>query len=137
MRHTLGILTICLLAGCAGSPPKPPYYKGDYRPINKPVSPNVFDFKFEGDIVDALDALRAIQPQLNVLPPVGTVAPLPVRVALRATTLKNALRALGEQGGESADVVWNITLQGSDQVFIRFRTPYQQPNAFFTPPAGK
>lgn len=147
MRYTIGVLTICLLAGCAGSPPKPPVVKGEYRPINhveapaiasrKATGPQVFDFHFEGDIVASLDALRAIQPQLNVLPPLGKVSPLSVRVNLRGTTLDNTLRTIGEQGGDVADVVLNSTKsQGGNQVFIRFRATNQQPgDAVATPSA--
>lgn len=137
MRYTVGIVTVCLLAGCAGSPPKPPEVKGEYRPVNRveapasasrKASPRVFDFSFEGDIVASLDALRVVQPQLNVLPPLGKVSPLPVRVNLRAVTLEDALRAIGAQGGDVADVVLNTTgHQGGNQVFIRFRATNEQP----------
>ena len=139
MRYTIGVLTICLLAGCAGSPPKPPTFKGEYRPINRPieiketastqtVKPGIFDFNYEGDIVDSLEALQAVQPQIKVLPPLGNVTALPVRVNLYGTTLETALRAIGEQGGDVADVVWNTTKsQGSNQVFIRFHAPYKKP----------
>lgn len=150
MRNTIGVLTVCILAGCAGSPPKPPGVKGEYRPVNKvelqdsatnqTVIPAIFNFKYEGDIVGSLDALRAIQPQLNVTPPVGKVSPLPVRVNLRGTTLENALRAIGERGGNVAEVVWNTTRRqgGGNQVFIRFRAAYQQfGDAAATPSAGK
>lgn len=138
MRQTIVVLTICLLAGCAGSPPKPPAVKGEYRPVNKVevkdsatrklVSPRVFDFNYEGDIVNSLNALHTAQPQLNVMPPLGKTSPLLVRVSLRGTTLENALRAIGEQGGDIADVVWNTTSsQGGNQVFIRFRALDKQP----------
>lgn len=138
MRYPIGILTICLLAGCAGSPPKPPAVQGEYRPINKVESKETidrqssafytFDFNYEGDIINSLTALHNIQPQLNVLPPLGKVSPLQVRMNLRRTTLENALRTIGEQGGDTAEVVWNATQnQGGNQVFIRFRAPHQQP----------
>lgn len=152
MRNTIGFLTFCLLAGCAGSPPKPPAVKGEYQPINKievvkkvekvevfhkeevkpaptdPVIPTVFDFQYEGDIVNSLGALRTIQPQLEILPTIGKVAPLPVRVSLHGTTLGGALKALGEQGGKVADVVLNSTRSGGgNKVFIRFNAPDQQP----------
>ena len=138
MRDIIGLLTIFLLAGCAGSPPSPPTVKGEYRPINRPVEvkestsaaplkAGVFDFSFEGDIVDSLVALRSVQPKIKVLPPRGKVTPLPVRVTLSSTTLENALRAIGEQGRDVAEVVWNSTKgSGGDQVFIRFRTPSKQ-----------
>lgn len=35
MLYATPFLAICLLSGCAGSPPKPPAVTGDYRPINK------------------------------------------------------------------------------------------------------
>ncbi len=59
MRYTIGILTICILAGCAGAPPKPPAVQGEYRPINKagttePTShAPTFDFIHEADVVQA------------------------------------------------------------------------------------
>jgi len=125
MRYTIGVLTVCLLAGCAGSPPKPPMPEGEYRPINRPAAPvkkDSFDFTYEGDILGALPALREVAPQINVMPSLGKPSPLPVRLKLRGTTLENALRAIGEQGGDVADVVWNTTRhQGGNQVFIRFR----------------
>lgn len=127
MRFTVGIVTVCLLAGCAGSPPKPPEVKGEYRPINRVEAPASASRK-EGDIVGSLDALRVVQPQLNVMPPLGKVSPLPVRVNLRGVTLEDALRAIGAQGGDVADVVLNTTgHQGGNQVFIRFRATNQQP----------
>lgn len=133
MRHLIGVLVIGLLAGCSFSPPKPPEAKGDYRPVNRPVvvakqtRPATFDFSFEGDIADSLTALKEVQPQIKVLPPVGYVAPWPVRVNLQRTTLESALRAIGEQGGDVADVVWNSTKgQASNQVYIRFRSADQQ-----------
>lgn len=139
MRYAIGAMTVYLLAGCSGVPPKPPTFTGDYRPVNQPVQvkksasaqpviPDVFDFAFEGDIVNSLTALRAVQPQLNVMPPLGQVSPLPVRITLRGTTLENALRAIGQQGGDVADVVWNTTKQqGVNQVFVRFRAPHKRP----------
>ena len=125
MRYMVGLLTACLLAGCAGSPPKPPMPEGDYRPINRPTAPakkDVFDFTYEGDILGALPALKEVAPQINVMPALGKPAPLPVRLRLRETTLESALRTIGEQGGDVADVVWNTTRhEGGNQVFIRFR----------------
>ena len=139
MRYRIGFLTIFVLAGCSGSPPNPPTFQGEYRPVNRPVVvkeparigpvvPAVFNFSFEGDIVAALTALHAVQPQLNVMPALGLVSPLPVRVTLRDASLEDALRAIGEQGRDVADVVWNTTMkhQAESQVFIRFRTPYKR-----------
>lgn len=150
MRNTIGLLTFCLLAGCAGSPPKPPAVKGEYRPVNKieavkkvekvdvakeeakpapaPAIPGAFDFQYEGDIINSLGALRTIQPQLNILPTTGKVVPITVKVNLHNTTLEGALKALGEQGGSIADVILKSThgKLGND-VRIHFNTPVQQP----------
>jgi len=132
MRHFLLTLTLCLLAGCAGSPPKPVLPKGEYRPINNPAAPvrkAVFNFSYEGDILGALPALKEVAPQINVMPPLGQTSPLPVRLNLSGVNLEEALRAIGEQGGGIADVVWNATrYQGGNQVFIRFRTPMESTN---------
>jgi hypothetical protein len=35
MRHVIGLAALCLLASCAGSPPKPPVCEGDFRPVNQ------------------------------------------------------------------------------------------------------
>lgn len=147
MRHAIGVMTVCLITGCAVNPPKPPVATGEYRPINqfesKPqagrnfVIQKTFDFRFDGDIVQSLDALRAVLPQLIVIPPLGTASPLPVHVNLRETTLENALRAIGEQGGEVADVVLKTTNRlGGEQVFIRFRTQDEQPNGAASTPSA-
>lgn len=136
MRNTIVISTVCLLAGCSGPPPKPPQVQGEYRPVNRtpaivPVSKKasdarIFDFAFEGDIVDSLDALRGVQPQLNVKPALGKVSPHPVRLNLRETTLEEALRAIGAQGGKVAEVVFSSTGQpGGDQAYIRFQASPQ------------
>jgi hypothetical protein len=138
MRNTIVILAILVLTGCAGFPPKPPSVEGEYKPVNqlntkhqenyKTATPPVFDFIYEGDIVNALQELQKVQPQLTVLPPLGKQIQLPVRFNLQATTLENALHSIGEQGGGVADVIWSTTQQqGGNQVFIRFHPPYQQP----------
>lgn len=51
MRYATRFFIMLLLAGCAGSPPKPPAVQGEYRPINKaapkdadrPASSNAFN----------------------------------------------------------------------------------------------
>jgi len=136
MRYTLAMLTILHLAGCVGSPPKPPAVEGEYRPINKystnepisrqsatahSVSYYVFDFNFEGDIVNSLEALRTSQPQLTVMPARGKITALPIKIYLQGTTLENVLRAIGEEGGGVADVIYTMSSQGGKQVFIQFR----------------
>ncbi|MDP2027873.1 MAG: hypothetical protein Q8K06_16995 [Sulfuriferula sp.] len=110
------------------SPPKPPEVQGEYRPVNRAMTNHqaakakVFDYRFDGDIVNALVALREVQPGLTVLPPEGIASPVKVTINLKGTTLENALRAIGEQGGDRADVVWNrASKDGGDQAFIRFR----------------
>jgi hypothetical protein len=134
MRYTISVLALCLLAGCSGSPPKPLAPHGDYRPVNRTKEPlqesspapsvQGFDFQFEGDIVAALEALRAYAPQLLVSPPQGKVMPLRVQIDLHGATLADVLRAIGEQGGTQADLVLqNTRSKGVDQVFIRFRAP--------------
>ena len=38
MRLTVeSLAALCLMAGCALSPPKPPQCQGDFRPVNAPV----------------------------------------------------------------------------------------------------
>lgn len=37
MRYTTRFFIMLLLAGCAGSPPRPPAVQGEYRPINKTI----------------------------------------------------------------------------------------------------
>ena len=78
----------------------------------------MFNFVFEGDIVDSLIALQARQPQIKVKPPIGKAFPLPVRIELRGIVLEDALQAIGEQGVNIADVVW---LPANNEVFIRYR----------------
>lgn len=134
MRYTIGVLTVCLLAGCSGTPPKPPLPQGDYRPVNAPPiakkatiqrpdwQAGHFDFIYEGDITGALPALKEQAPEIKVMPTVGKAIPVPVRISLHGATLEAALRAIGEQGVQAAELVWNTTRnKGSNQVFIRFR----------------
>ena len=137
MRNTIVITAVCLLAGCSGPPPKPPQVQGEYRPVNRTPAPvpvsketssaRIFDFAFEGDIVDALDALRGVQPQLNVMPAIGKAAPFSVRLNLRDATLEEALRAIGAQGGKVAEVAFSSTGNpGGDQAYIRFHASPQR-----------
>ncbi|MCW8171171.1 hypothetical protein D8B22_19165 [Verminephrobacter aporrectodeae subsp. tuberculatae] len=88
-----------------------------------PAKKDVLDFTYEGDILGALPALKEVAPQIDVMPSLGRPSPLLVRIHLQGTTLENALRAIGEQGGDVADVVWSTTRhQGGNQAFVRFRT---------------
>lgn len=138
MHITILAVLFLALAGCAGSPSSPPEVKGEYRPINRiepkqiatqpdRLAQQTFDFYYEGDIVESLHALHNVQPQLIVLPPLGKRISLPVRVNLQATTLADALKAIGEQGGRFADVVLNTSTQGGNQAFVRFHSTYDQP----------
>lgn len=106
----------------------PSEVKGTFSVTKAPAIPGTFDFSYEGDIVNSLDALRAFQPQLKIMPVIGKPTPVPVRVELHGVTLKDALKALGEQGGKVADVLWNpVPAEGGDQATIRFNSPNKQP----------
>lgn len=35
MRMTVGFLALCLLGGCAFTPPKPKQCEGEFRPVNQ------------------------------------------------------------------------------------------------------
>lgn len=91
-------------------PAKPKHvYHAPAKPKTPPafVAPAIFDFSFNGDIQDALNALQLKQPQLTVLNPSGTASAVPVRLSLQNVSLVDALRAIGEQGNNLADVVYN------------------------------
>jgi hypothetical protein len=129
MQLIASTIIILILAGCGG-PPKPSTVKGEYRPINKITdgriadrnTERVFDFVFEGDIAGSLVALQAFQPQIKVKPPIGKAFLLPVRIELQDIVLEDALKAIGEQGVNIADVVWS---PASNEVFIRYRASYK------------
>jgi len=139
MRITLGVLSTFILAGCAGSPPKPASVQGEYRPVNQltafapapgaaPVAARTtplasatgaptkvheappqqpaagVDFFFEGDIRDSLHALKKVYPQLTVWPMLGQPKPKFIKLDLKGTSLKAALRALGTAGGADVDI---------------------------------
>jgi len=134
--RTVLCLTLFLLAGCSGSPPKPPMPEGDYRPINntqrdfrarEKARPQTthhrqenFDFFYEGDISGALSALKAVVPEIVVVPPMGKPVPIPVRVRLYKTTLEKAIHSISLQGGEHADVAINIRFAGREVFFNTF-----------------
>lgn len=123
-KYSLVALAICILVN-ACAPPPPPAFVGDYRPVNrskKTIGPPIFDFNYEGDVANALEALRAICPQLEILPPVGKASPLAVKLLLRETTLENALHALGEEVKNSADIVLAPSKDHeSTEVFLLFK----------------
>ena len=128
MRPSRYILSfVAVICGCM-SPPKPPEFKGEYRPINQivPHKPaqsgleqgKVFDFAYEGDIGNVLFALQQAQPQLDVLPALGSPTSLPVRVKMQNVLIEDVLQAIGEQGANVADVVW---IPQDNLAFIRYR----------------
>lgn len=120
------LLTVMLACGCASSPPPPPQPEGEFRPVNiKPqnnVNADKFGFRFDGDIVDALDALAMQNSQLDVLQPEGQPIPIQVHINLTSTDIAKALKAIGEQGGGQADVVWLSTKNNprGGKAFVRF-----------------
>lgn len=96
----------------AAAPAKPkPVYRAPAKPVrlqlHNVIAPAIFDFSFNGDIQDALNALQLKQPQLTVLNPAGTPSAVPVRLQLQNVSLVDALRAIGEQGNNAADVIYN------------------------------
>lgn len=131
MKPVFLMLLVAALAGCATNKAVVPSLEGKPRvkinasvPAAATTTAGTFDFKFSGDIVDSLAALRAVQPQLNVMPALGKPFALPVQVDLHGATLDDALRSIGEQGGDAVDVVLNKSEhQGGNQVFIRFNNP--------------
>ncbi|MDN4572043.1 P-type conjugative transfer protein TrbG [Pandoraea cepalis] len=62
---------------------------------------------FSGDALAALKALKLLDPQLQVMPPLGRPTPVPVAVNVQGGTTTDALRAIGEQGGSAVDVVYS------------------------------
>lgn len=87
---------------------------------NAVLVPDQFDFYYQGDIQGALRALQEIQPQLTLLPALGPVSQLPVTLDLKNVGLVEALKAIEEQGGDKARVIYT----GQNQrVRVSFRTP--------------
>jgi hypothetical protein len=132
MKQAFAVLLVAALAGCATSNAVLPSLEGKPRVKINATAPAVaqvaatpaagtFNFSFEGDILDAVKALHSIQPQMNLLPPLGKPFPLNVKLNLQEATLDTTLRAIGEQGGDKVDVILNKSkAQGGNQVLIRF-----------------
>nr|WP_280971489.1 P-type conjugative transfer protein TrbG [Cupriavidus gilardii]WDE72631.1 hypothetical protein [Cupriavidus gilardii] len=89
-----------------------------------PSATAAYDFQFHGDILGALQALQALDPELRVLPPIGRPVPVPVNVAVAKGSAVDVLRQLGEQGGNQVDVVY---ANASNQVRLIFRTSPDAP----------
>lgn len=141
MKQAFAVLLIAALAGCATNKAVLPSLEGKPRvkinataPAITPAAPvapvaatpvaGTFNFIFDGDIQDAAKALQAIQPQMNLLPPLGKPFPFNVKVNVQGGTLEDALRSMGEQGGTAVDVHLNKSQhQGGNQVLIRFNNP--------------
>ena len=79
-----------------------------------------FDFYFQGDLVEALNALNTQNPEIKTLPFKGDQAQIRVAIAMKDATIDEILSALGVLAGERADVVLKETQEGR-QVFIRFK----------------
>jgi hypothetical protein len=140
MKQAFVVLLVAALAGCATNKAVLPSLEGKPRIKINAVAPTVaqavpvaatpaatagtFDFRFDGDILDALKALKVVQPQINLMPPLGKPIPLHVTVNLQGVTLDDALRDIGEQGGSVVDVILNKSQhQGGNQVLVRFNNP--------------
>lgn len=137
MKKAFVVLLVASLAGCATNQAVLPSLEGKPRvKINKTVPEQIaaqqpvqeiapaagrINFSFDGDVLDALMALKKVQPQLNLLPPLGKPYPFHVTLNLSNATAEDVLRAIGEQGGEKVDITLNKTQhQGGNQVVIRF-----------------
>ncbi|WP_404995457.1 P-type conjugative transfer protein TrbG [Cupriavidus pauculus] len=83
-----------------------------------PAVPAAYDFQFQGDILGAVQALQAMDPTLRVMTPIGRPVPVPVNVAATGGTME-ALRQIGEQGGNQVDVIY---ANASNQVSLVFRS---------------
>ena len=112
MKKIFVVLLVAALAGCATNKAVLPSLEGKPRVKINAAAPVV------------AQAVKAAQPQINLLPPLGKPSPLNVNVNLRGATLDDVLRAIGEQGGDAVDVVLNKSKhQGGNQVLVRFNNP--------------
>jgi P-type conjugative transfer protein TrbG len=85
-------------------------------PVLATVQPQNFDFNFHGELVNALQKLKEIQPDLIIGKAQGKSKPVLVDVSLAGVTTYDALKFLAEQSGEFADLVWDGKV-----VFVRYR----------------
>lgn len=124
-KHTLSALSAALafaLAPTAYSAPAPQPSPGSHAP---------FSFVFSGDIQAALQSLQNMRPGIRVLPALGRVASIPVKIDLRGATLMDVYRAIGEAGGDRAD----LQMLADGAVRIAFHDP--RPTSDEWVPAGR
>lgn len=88
------------------------------------AAPARYDFQFQGDILAALQAVKSLDPSLQVLSPLGQPVPVPVAVAVTKAQTFEVLQQLGEQGGNRVDVVY---ANASNQVRLIFRASNKAP----------
>src|ERR1700739_2409573 len=62
---------------------------------------------FNGDARAPIKALQALDPTLQVLPPVGRPIPVPVSLDVHGGSTQDALRMMGVQGGSMLDIVYS------------------------------
>ena len=68
-----------------------------------------FEFAYQGDLKEALQALQRIQPQLSVRSTQGKPISIPVDVDLRNVTLNETLVALRDQAATDAQLDFKST----------------------------
>lgn len=99
--------TICLVSAAAVMAFAATAYAAPRAADQKTDADARFNFRDVGDIAQALNALHHMRPQLTVLAPTGTPTSVPIRLNLRNVTLTQALQAIGEQGGNKVDVLYD------------------------------
>lgn len=110
-KHTFSVLSAALalaLAPAAFSAPTPQVSAGTQA---------TFSFAFRGDIQAALQSLHNMQPSVRIMPPSGHITAIPVNIDLRGANLIDVYRAIGEAGGDQAD----LQLLDGGAVRIAFR----------------
>lgn len=110
-KHTFSVLSATLalaLAPAAFSAPAPQVSAGAQA---------TFSFAFRGDIQAALQSLHNMQPGVRIMPPSGHAVSIPVNIDLRGANLIDVYRAIGEAGGDQAD----LQLLAGGAVRIAFR----------------
>lgn len=88
-------------------------------PAAAPQIPGTFDLTFSGDIWKALQLLTTKQPKLTISA-LGSPFALPVHLDLKGVDLIEALRAIGDQTGDAADLVYN---NQTHELRVVYKTP--------------